>query len=370
MGSIIERTKKSGAVSYQAMVKIPGARAAVKTFDEREMAQAFINNIEAQRALVAKARMVKLVTAIEPEDEVLRAKDAQRAWANSWLKESLNERKKVGDLPKRDARSIDTVIRLAGDVKLAELDRKWVKAFLARARSPKANPRRGGPYAWASIVDLFNIVKSTMSWQAEELGAAGGRLKFGKTDLPDGWDVCRERRLSKDEERSLLRRFMSNRQKTRRRHWIRIFRLALNTAARMQELHLAEWSEFNLDGRFWTIPAAHTKKKKTRVVPLNRAALRALRAMWLIRDPQSPRVFHVLGNTHSLSNCFYHLTLNMGLEDLRFHDLRHEAISRMVLTERQLRVSDIMKIVGHSSIEMLERYSNLRGDELASQLIN
>lgn len=368
MGSIIERTKKSGAVSYQAMVKIPGSKAAVKTFDEREMAQAFIDNIERQRALVAKARMVKSVTAIEPEDEVQRAKDAQRAWANSWLKECIAERKEAGDLPERDARSIGAVVRLAGDVKLAELDRKWVKGFKDRAR--KVKTRRGGPYAWSSIIDLFNIVKSTMSWRAEELGAVGARLKFAKADLPEDWDVRRERRLSKDEERRLIRRFMSNRQKTRRRHWIRIFRLALNTAARMQELHLAEWSEFNLDGRFWTIPAAHTKKKRTRVVPLNRAAMRALRAMWLIRDPQSPRVFHVLGNTHSLSNCFYHLTLNMGLEDLRFHDLRHEAISRMVLTERQLRVSDIMKIVGHSSIEMLERYSNLRGDELASQLIN
>lgn len=368
MGSIIERTKKSGAVSYQAMVKIPGSRAAVKTFDEREMAQAFIDNIEGQRALVAKARMVKSVTAIEPADDVQRAKDAQRAWANSWLNECLIERKAAGELPERDARSISTVSRLAGDVRLGELDRQWVKAFQARAR--KAKTRRGGPYAWASIVDFFNIVKTTMAWRAEELGATAGQLKFSFSDLPEGWDVWRDRRLSKDEERRLLRRFMGNRQKTRRKHWIRIFRLALNTAARMQELHLAEWSEFNLDGRFWTIPAAHTKKKKTRVVPLNKAALRALRAMWLIRDPQSPRVFHELGNTHSLSNCFYHLTLKMGLADLRFHDLRHEAISRMVLTERQLRVSDIMKIVGHNSIEMLERYSNLRGDELASQLIN
>lgn len=124
-----------------------------------------------------------------------------------------------------------------------------------------------------------------------------------------------------------------------------------------------------MEGRFWTIPAAHTKKKKTRVVPLNKAAMRALRVMWLIRDPNSSKVFHAFNGTADISGCFYALMQAMEIEDLRFHDLRHEAISRMVLFERHLRVSDIMAIVGHSSLKMLERYSNLRGDELAAKLV-
>ena len=60
----------------------------------------------------------------------------------------------------------------------------------------------------------------------------------------------------------------------------------------------------------------------------------------------------------------------MGIADLRWHDLRHEAISRMVLKQRHLSVFEIMDIVGHSSIEMLKRYTNLRGDELAAKLID
>jgi integrase len=62
--------------------------------------------------------------------------------------------------------------------------------------------------------------------------------------------------------------------------------------------------------------------------------------------------------------------MGLGIKDLRFHDLRHEAISRIVLKQRHLSVFEIMKIVGHSSIEMLNRYANLRGEELSRKLID
>lgn len=57
-----------------------------------------------------------------------------------------------------------------------------------------------------------------------------------------------------------------------------------------------------------------------------------------------------------------------GLVDYRFHDLRHEAISRMVLYKRKLSVFEIMAIVGHSSTKMLMRYANLRGEELVDRM--
>lgn len=61
-------------------------------------------------------------------------------------------------------------------------------------------------------------------------------------------------------------------------------------------------------------------------------------------------------------------TAEAQIKDFRFHDLRHEAISRLVMHKRKLAVFEIMKFVGHSSIEMLSRYANLRGDELAERI--
>lgn len=55
------------------------------------------------------------------------------------------------------------------------------------------------------------------------------------------------------------------------------------------------------------------------------------------------------------------------LEDLRFHDLRHEATSRF-FEETDLDVMEIREITGHKTMQMLARYSHLRSSRLADRL--
>ena len=55
-----------------------------------------------------------------------------------------------------------------------------------------------------------------------------------------------------------------------------------------------------------------------------------------------------------------------GIEGLRFHDLRHEATSR--LFERGLDSMEVMTITGHSSADMLKRYTHFRAADLAAKL--
>ena len=54
------------------------------------------------------------------------------------------------------------------------------------------------------------------------------------------------------------------------------------------------------------------------------------------------------------------------LEDLRFHDLRHEATSR--LFEMGLEIMEVASVSGHKSLAMLKRYTHLRAEELAKKL--
>lgn len=56
-----------------------------------------------------------------------------------------------------------------------------------------------------------------------------------------------------------------------------------------------------------------------------------------------------------------------GCAGLRFHDLRHEAVSRFFERTRLSEVQ-IMRISGHKSHRMLMRYANLRGSDLADAL--
>ena len=59
---------------------------------------------------------------------------------------------------------------------------------------------------------------------------------------------------------------------------------------------------------------------------------------------------------------------SVGMKDLRFHDLRHEAVSRFV--EGGLSDQQVAAISGHKSMQMLRRYTHLRAEDLVDELDN
>jgi integrase len=54
------------------------------------------------------------------------------------------------------------------------------------------------------------------------------------------------------------------------------------------------------------------------------------------------------------------------IKDLRFHDLRHEATTR--LFEKGLNIMEVASITGHKDLRMLRRYTHLRPEDLAMKL--
>ena len=55
-----------------------------------------------------------------------------------------------------------------------------------------------------------------------------------------------------------------------------------------------------------------------------------------------------------------------GIENLRFHDLRHEATTR--LFEKGLNIMEVASITGHKDLRMLRRYTHLKAEDLAKKL--
>ena len=55
-----------------------------------------------------------------------------------------------------------------------------------------------------------------------------------------------------------------------------------------------------------------------------------------------------------------------GITDLRFHDLRHTATTR--LFERGLGIMEVASITGHEDLKMLKRYTHLRAEDLVERL--
>lgn len=139
-----------------------------------------------------------------------------------------------------------------------------------------------------------------------------------------------------------------------------VIRFAIRTAMRRSEIAALEWSQVDLKARL--VVLSETKNGHGRLVPLSSRAARILGA--LHTDGAGGSVFKMRGD--SITQAFSRACARAGLEDLRFHDLRHEAASR--LFELGLNTMEVATITGHRTLQMLKRYTHLRASDLARKL--
>ena len=165
----------------------------------------------------------------------------------------------------------------------------------------------------------------------------------------------RTRRLTGDEEQRLLVAADAGRVAYLRP----LITLAIETGMRRGELLGLEWKHVDLDTRVAHLPL--TKNGESRDVPLSTRAVDTLKAL---QTGKGGRVFVVAPNAVRLA--WERLVRRAGLADLRLHDLRHEAVSR--LFERGFNVVEVSSISGHKELRMLQRYTHLRAADLAGRL--
>lgn len=139
-----------------------------------------------------------------------------------------------------------------------------------------------------------------------------------------------------------------------------IIRLALETAMRRGELAELSWAHVDLASRVAHLP--QTKNGDARDVPLSTTAIDILKA-----QPKNAagRVFGVRAD--SITQAFERARNRAEIEDLRFHDLRHEATSRL-FEKGVFSVAEIQSITGHKTMAMLSRYTHFKAGALAAKL--
>ena len=174
----------------------------------------------------------------------------------------------------------------------------------------------------------------------------------------------RQRRLEAGEEEALM---LACRESGA--HYLQTFvTLAVETGMRFGELASVTWENVNLDKR--TVYLPDTKNGSPRTVPLSTRALNAIQT-----QPRSidGRLFSA--KPGSIRSAFLiALSKAQGtqpdskefLRGLRFHDLRHEAVTR--LFERGLNVVEVGTVSGHKTVAMLQRYAHIRAEDLVQKL--
>ncbi len=113
--------------------------------------------------------------------------------------------------------------------------------------------------------------------------------------------------------------------------------LAIETAMRRGEMLDLQWQHVDLVRCVAHLPL--TKNGDSRDIPLSRRAVAILKGALRVRAE---------------------------MDDFHFHDLRHEAVSR--LFEKGLNIAEVSAISGHKELKMLQRYTHLRAEDLVSRL--
>ena len=135
--------------------------------------------------------------------------------------------------------------------------------------------------------------------------------------------------------------------------------LAVETAMRRSELVALTKSNVCLETRTAHLP--DTKNGTSRTIPLSTKAVAAITAMPL-SDSDKVLGIHV----DTVTAGFNAACKTCGITGLRFHDLRHEATSR--LFEKGFQMMEVAAITGHKTLTMLKRYTHLKVEDLLLRL--
>lgn len=170
----------------------------------------------------------------------------------------------------------------------------------------------------------------------------------------------RDRRISNKEMALLLKEtdyaYEGLLYKTRQRVGAAIL-FAIETAMRRGEILSLTWENINFEKRVLLL--SETKNGESRKVPLSREAIRILRQLPHLGE----KCFHI--NESNFARIFQELIKKAQIENLHFHDTRHEAITRLA---KKLNVLDLARMVGHKDIKMLMVYYNATAEEIAKRL--
>lgn len=378
MASFSERVGAGGKRVWQAKVRKKGAPTISRTFDLKVDAEAWAREIERehQRGNIAALRQ-----------------DAVRITVAAVL-----DRYEVERVP-----SLASAATLKGH--LARVRERFGKLYIANVRGVDIARWRDDLLAVGlsntTVGHHLTTLSGVFTYMAKDLGI----------DLPSG-NPCRLVRKPKraDARDRRLRTGEYEALQAKRPELLAYIILAIETSMRRSELAKLRWEFVDLDRRTAHLPK--TKNGESRTVALSSLAVATLGGLgrradgqvfpWKTADGFSSawkrfrdrvRKKYVLGRVRDAliaqgldgeaeiraltyrkrvplpATVELYEQINQAdpfFTDLRFHDLRHEAASR--LFEKGLNIMEVASMTGHKSIAMLKRYTHVEAAKLAQKL--
>lgn len=186
--------------------------------------------------------------------------------------------------------------------------------------------------------------------------------------MPSG-STERDRRLTR-KEHVCIRRHL---RRSKNPYAIHAFDLAIETSLRQGTLFKLRWEWVDFSTRMIKIPKSArgpANKGVPPIIPMSKrtfAVLKKIRSKYTQEHNTGTAKGLILDTTPNAVVCIWKNTKeSLGIEDLRWHDLRHEATS--LFFEKGLQIMEVASMTGHRSMQMLKRYTHLNPESFREKL--
>jgi integrase len=332
MATITKRSDNLGDASWQVKIRRKGFPAVSKTFDNKAQAEVWAHQIESEMSRGA----------------FMDRSEAEKNTLGDMLKRYVDE---VTPHKKGHEAERYRINAMIGSQELS----KFRMANLSSREIARWRDQRLGSVSGATVNREMNILGHVIETARREWGVALQQNPISLVRRPKH-NAARERRLEDNEESRLLAECEAARNAFLRP----VVELALETAMRQSELARLEWRYVDLDKR--AVHLVVTKNGDSRGVPLSS---RAMAVIQNIPKTADGRLFPGL-TPEAIKRAFIRACARANLKNFHFHDLRHEATSRMF--EKGLNPLEVASITGHKTLQMLKRYTHLDAGNLARKL--
>lgn len=256
--------------------------------------------------------------------------------------------------PKRSA--LDTLRRHLGPIKVIDLTPHHIVDY-AKRRAQSVQPCTVN----TEVIYLNTVLKyarQVLDYNIPSDTVEAARAKLAPLDILK--PSTRRKRRPTDEE--LLRLFDYFSAKNSKVPMRDIAEFALETCMRLGEIVKVEWRDFG-EGELLVRSRKHPRadKRHDDWIPLTDRAVALIEA----QPRNSDRIWPYNGST--VSAYWSTAVRDLEIEDLHFHDLRHEGISRL-FEIYGLSIPEAASITGHTNWKMLESYTHLKGRRLRDKL--
>lgn len=322
---------------YRAQVRRAGQRTVAKTF-----------TADTDRKALEKAR--KWGTDIEAEIDSGKSAQPQGKTGITLARSILRFLDEQPDVNKGTVSALKSIARFMGDVMLSALTEENVVEYV---ESKDFSPASGA-FHFSALRSMTKRARIVWKYEVPDIMThTRERLRF---DGLIGSSKKRERRPTEEELKKLTEFDYPN-----NFPMAAIINFAIATAMRRGEIVRIEKNTFSKNERTIIIKdRKHPTKKKGnhKIVPLLDSAVQIIEEQ--INRHEDEKIFPITSNY--ISEVFGQTCKRLGIVDLHFHDLRHEATSR--LFEMGYQAHEVQMYTGHEDLNMLMRYTHLKAKDI------